>query len=251
VNRRLRWRFPPITDPEPILLPEGQATTRLYVVPVWLRVLAGLLALAALFAAVSLVSAGARGIPGLQTLLMTGAKVIIDVCLGGLFAYVAVTGFAPTHLMRSAGDRWTGSAPRYRLEPDIQRYLQQLNVQQPQISECWILGRVRKRIDQSPAQWWLLVFGPAAMAETLRTDWNIRRRDVRLFVVDPDTDSVSAAWGRPYNGFLVDWCWEFITDEVARFIAPDDAGEHKQTDRDEDTQREAAQLAERLWSRGP
>jgi len=222
-------------------------------VPVWLRVLAGLLALAALFATVSLVSAGAHGIADLQSLLITAAKLIIDICMGGLFAYVAVTGFVPTHLMRGAGDSWTGSAPRFRLEPDIQRYLQQLNAQQPQISECWILGRVRKRsrFDQSPAQWWLLVFGPAALAETLRTDWNIRRRDVRLFVADLDTDSVSAAWGRPYNGFLTDWRWEFVTDEVARFIPPDDAGEQKQTDRDEGTQYQAVRVAERLWNRGP
>ena len=221
--------------------------------PVWLRVLAGLLALAALFAAVSLASAGAQGIADLQTLLITAAKLIIDICMGGLFAYVAVTGFAPTHLMRSAGDSWTGSAPRFRLEPDMQRYLQQLNAQQPQITECWILGRVLKssRGDQLPAQWWLLVFGPAALAEALRADWNIRRRNVRLFVVDTDTDAVSAAWGRPYNGFLADWHWEFVTDDVAHFISPDDAGEQKQTDHAEDTQREAAQLAERLWSSAP
>lgn len=219
--------------------------------PVWLRVLAGLLALAALFAAVSLVSVGARGIADLQTLLITAAKVIVDVCMGGLFAYVAVTGLAPTHLMRSAGDSWKGSAPRFRLEPDIQRYLQQLNAQQPQISECWILGRVAKssRGDQSPAPWWLLVFGPAALADTLRTDWNIRRRDVRLFVVDIDTDSVSAAWGRPYNGVLAEWCWEFVTDEVARFIPPADAGEYAQNGDRADQDAESAQLAERLWNR--
>jgi hypothetical protein len=222
-------------------------------VPVWLRVLAGLLALAALFAAVSLVSVGARGIADLQTLLITAAKVIVDVCMGGLFAYVAVTGLAPTHLMRSAGDSWKGSVPRFRLEPDIQRYLQQLKAQQPQIGECWILGRVvkRGRGDQSPAPWWLLAFGPAVLADTLRTDWNIRRRDVRLFVVDVDTDSVSAAWGRPYSGALADWCWEFVTDEVARFIPPVDAGEQKQLERDDDTQHEAVQLAERLWSKSP
>ena len=63
--------------------------------PVWLRVLAGLLALAALFAAVSLVSsARAHGIADLPALLMSGAQVIFDVCMGGLFAYVAVTGLA-------------------------------------------------------------------------------------------------------------------------------------------------------------
>ena len=228
--------------------------TRLYVVPVWLRVLAGLLALAALLAAVSLVSsARAHGIADLPALLMSGAQVIFDVCMGGLFAYVAVTGLAPTHLMRSAGDSWTGGMPRFRLEPDMQRYLQRLNAGQPEISECWILGRVvkRRRGDPFPAQWWLLVFGPAALAETLRTDWNIRRRDVRLFVVDADTDSVSAAWGRPYNGVLADWCWEFVTDDVARFVPPADAGEQKQPVNDEDTERDAARLAERLWSRNP
>ncbi len=219
--------------------------------PVWLRVLAGLLALAALFAAVSLVSVRAHGIVDLQTLLMSGAQVIVDVCMGGLFAYVAVTGLAPTHLMRIAGDSWTGSVPRFRLEPDMQRYLQRLNAEQPQITECWILGRVVKsrRGDQLPAQWWLLVFGPAALAETLRTDWNVRRRDVRLFVVDADTDSVSAAWGRPYNGVLADWHWEFVTDEVARFIPPADAGEYVQAGERTDHDAESAQLAERLWSR--
>lgn len=222
--------------------------------PVWLRVLAGLLALAALFAAVSLVSsARAHGVADLPALLMSGAQVIFDVCMGGLFAYVAVTGLAPTHLMRSAGDSWTGGVPRFRLEPDMQRYLQQMNAGQPQIIECWILGRVvkRRRGDQFPAQWWLLVFGPAALAEKLRTDWNMRRRDVRLFVVDADTDSVSAAWGRPYDGVLADWCWEFITDEVARFVPPADAGEHVQAGERTDHDAESAQLAERLWSGNP
>lgn len=187
-------------------LPEERATTRLYVVPVWLRVLAGVLALAALVAALALVSNSARGIVDLRTLLITGAQVIIDVCMGGLFAYVAVTGLAPTHLMRSAGDSWTGRAPRFRLEPYLQRYLQQLQAEQPQITECWILGQVGRgsRSARFPSQWWLLVFGPATLADALGTDWNIRRREVRLFVVDVDTDTVSAAWGRPYAGALAD-----------------------------------------------
>lgn len=245
------WRSRPITSPGHNVLPATQATTRLYVVPVWLRVLAGLLALAALFAALSLTGKGVRGIADLQTLLLTGAQLIVDICIAGLFAYVAVTGLAPTHLMRSAGDAWTGNAPRFRLEPDMQRYLRRLQAQQPQITECWILGQVvlRKRTDQAPAQWWLLVFGSAALEEMLRTDWNIRRRDVRLFVVDADTDSVGAAWGRPYTGALADWCWEFVSDEVAHFIPPAEAGEQMQPDRDEDTQGELVQVAERLWSR--
>jgi hypothetical protein len=232
-------------------MPEARATTRLYVVPVWLRVLAGLLALAALFAAFSLIRTGVRSSGELQILLFTAAQGIVDVCLGGLFAYVAVTGLAPTHLLRSAGDAWTGSAPRFRLEPDLQRYLRRLQAQQPQIAECWILGRVSKgrRSDQLPAQWWLLVFGPATLTETLQADWNIRRRDVRLFVVDSEAESVCAAWGRPYTGALADWHWRFITDEVAHFDPPADAGEYAQAGDRADPDAESAHVAERLWSR--
>ena len=244
------WRFHPITSPDRSPAAEARATTRLYVVPVWLRVLAGLLALAALFASLSLVGTGMRGIADLQTLLLTAAQIILDVCMGGLFAYVAVTGLAPTHLMRSAGDSWTGGAPRFRLEPELQRYLQGLQAQQPQITECWILGRgLKGRADQFPAQWWLLAFGPATLAETLQADWNIRRRDVRLFVVDSDTDSVHAAWGRPYTGALADWHWRFIADEVAHFNPPADAGEYAQTGDRADHDAESMQLAERLWGR--
>ncbi len=228
-----------------------RATTRLYVVPVWLRALAGLLALAALFAALSLIGTGARGGGDLQTLLLTGAQVIVDICMGGLFAYVAVTGLAPTHLMRSAGDVMDGQCTAFPPRsghaalsaPAACAAAADHRVLDPR-ADCL----KRRRADQAPAQWWLLVFGPAALAETLRTDWNIRRRDVRLFVVDVDTDSVSAAWGRPYAGTLADWRWEFVSDEVAHFSPPADAGEQMQPDRDEDTQGEALQIAERLWS---
>jgi hypothetical protein len=230
--------------------PEQRATTRLRVVPVWLRVLAGLLALAALFAAVSLISTGAQATVDLRALLLRSVQVIVDVCMGALFAYVAVTGLVPTHLVRSAGDAWTGRAPRFRLEPAMQRYIRQLNVQQPQITECWILGQVAKgRWSPGPLpQCWLLVFGPAVLADALRSDWSLRRREVRLFVADLDTGSVSAAWGRPYTGTLAGWQWEFVSDEIARFVPPVDAGEQPNAG-DHDTQDEAPHIAERLWSR--
>lgn len=245
------WRFLPITRSASTTPTEQRATTRLYVVPAWLRVLAGLLALAALFAAVTLVSTGARDIADLRTLLITGVQVIINVCMGGLFAYVALTGLAPTHLLRSAGDAWTGRAPRFRIEPAMQRYLHQLNAQQPQITECWILGQVAKgRAARLRPQCWLLVFGPAALTDALCADWSIRRRDVRLFVADVDAGSICAAWGRPYSGTLAGWQWEFLSDEVARFRPPADAGESVQADDRTDHDAEAAQFAERLWSRG-
>jgi hypothetical protein len=222
-------------------------------VPVWLRILAGLLALAALFAAVTLISTGVRSIADLRTLLLTGVQVIIDVCMGGLFAYVALTGLVPTHLLRSAGDAWTGRAPRFRIEPALQRYLHQLNARQPQITECWILKQVEKgrRSTRPLPQCWLLVFCPAVLADELCSDWSIRRRDVRLFVADADTGLIAAAWGRPYTGTLAGWEWEFLSDEVALFQPPADAAEQPPGAGDHDTPDEAPHIAERLWSRSP
>jgi hypothetical protein len=97
----------------------------------------------------------------------------------------------------------------------------------------------------------LLVFGPAALADALRDDWTIRRREVRLFVVDVDTDSICTAWGRPYAGTLAEWQWEFVSDEIARFVPPVDAGELVPADDRADHYVETARIAERLWSRGP
>jgi hypothetical protein len=222
-------------------------------VPVWLRILAGLLALAALFAAVSLVDTGVRGTTGLRTLLISSVRVIIDVCMAALFAYVALIGLVPTHLLRSAGDSWTGTVPRFRLEPALQRYLRQLIAQQPLITECWILLHAEngRRPERLLPQCWLLVFGPAALADVLHSDWNMRRRELRLFVADADTGAVSAAWGRPYVGTLADWQWEFVTDEVARFVPPADAGEQMAVSGDRDAQDAGPRIAERLWSRSP
>lgn len=221
--------------------------------PAWLRVLAGVLGLAALFAAVSLVGAGAGGEADMSALLVTGTQVILDICMGGLFAYVAVTGLAPVHLMRSAGDSWTGRAPRFRLEPDMQRYLRQLHARQPQITECWILSQAVKGSPsvRTPPQCWLLVSGPASLADALRADWSIRRRELRLFVMDDDTARLSAVWGRPYAGALADWQWQFRSDEVASFVAPADAGEQMMAAVEDDVQDTPVQVAERLWSRSP
>jgi hypothetical protein len=231
--------------------PDERATTRLYLVPVWLRGLAGLLGLAALVAAVSLVSISARGSADLSALLLTGTQVILDICIGGLFAYVAVTGLAPVHLLRSAGDSWTGRVPRFRLEPALQRYLRQLHVRHAQITECWILLQtVQGRASvQTLPQCWLLVFGPASLAEALRADWSIRRREVRLFVVDSETSTLGTAWGRPYTGTLADWQWQFRSDEVACFVCPADAGEQLPVAGDDGTHGAVVQVAERLWSR--
>ena len=233
--------------------PDERATTRLYIVPAWLRVLAGLLGLAALLAAVSLIGTGTRGSPDLSALLLTGTQVILDICMGGLFAYVAVTGLAPVHLMRSAGDSWTGRAPRFRLEPDMQRYLRQLHARQPEITECWILCQLVKSGPSSQAlpQCWLLVFGPASLADALRADWNIRRRELRLFVVDNETSRLCTAWGRPYSGALADWQWEFRSDEVAHFVPPADAGEQMPVAGDEGAPDGPVQVAERLWGSHP
>jgi hypothetical protein len=221
-------------------------------VPLWLRVLAGLLALAALFAAIALISSGVRDTVDMRALLIGGAQAIINVCMAALFGYVALTGLVPTHLLRSAGDAWTGRAPRFRIEPAMQRYLRQLHAQ-PQVAECWILGQVANgsRPVRTRPHYWLLVFGPAALADALRTDWSLRRRDVRLFVADLDAGSICAAWGRPYAGTLAGWQWEFLSDEIARFVPPADAGEQTPGGGDHDAQDEAPQIAEQLWSRNP
>ena len=67
----------------------------------------------------------------------------------------------------------------------------------------------------------------------MRGDWDIRRRDVRLYLLDEPSRTVALAWGRSSPVAFSTWDWEPQRDELAEFRCPVAA----------DTR-----LAQRLWS---
>ena len=75
----------------------------LRVIPVWLRVLAAVVAAAAAFAIFLVI----RGVPGqvvdVAGFIRLGAEAILFLCVAVLFGYVAATGLPPAHLWRQAG----------------------------------------------------------------------------------------------------------------------------------------------------
>lgn len=197
------------------------------VIPAWLRVLAGLVA-AATAAAIILLIRGAPGevVDG-ASFVGLAARAILFLGLLALFGYVAATGLPPAHWWRSAGQPVWPLQPELPLTPDLQRFLAHLRDRHPGIRECWLLDSAR------PGEWRLLAIADPPVLDTVRGDWDIRRRDVRLYLLDEPGGIVALAWGRASPVAFATWDWEPQRDELAEFRCPLAA----------DTR-----LAQRLWS---
>jgi hypothetical protein len=117
--------------------------------------------------------------------------------------------------------------PELPLTPDLQRFLAHLRDRHPGIRECWLLDSAR------PGEWRLLAIADAPVLDRVRGDWDIRRRDVRLYLLDEPGGTVALAWGRSSPVAFTTWDWEPQRDELAEFRCPLAA----------DTR-----LAQRLWS---
>ena len=72
-----------------------------------------------------------------------------------------------------------------------------------------------------------------AVVETVRGDWDIRRKDVRLYVLEDDSGTVVLAWGRSSPVAFSTWDWEPQEDGLVEFRCPV-SGE--------------VRLAQRLWN---
>jgi hypothetical protein len=199
----------------------------MHVIPAWLRVLAGLVSAAAAVAIVLLI----RGAPGQvvdgASFVGLAAQAILFLSLAVLFGYVAATGLPPAHWWRNAGQALWPLQPELPLTPDLQRFLAQLRERHPGIRECWLLDSAQ------PGEWRLLALADPPVLEAVRGDWDIRRRDVRLYLLDGPSSTVALAWGRSSPVAFSTWDWEPQRDELAEFRCPLAA----------DTR-----LAQRLWS---
>ena len=208
-------------------------------IPWWVRAFAGIFVLAALLATVLMVRDGVQRPSDGLAVLQLAPQIILGVCLTALFGYVAVTGRPPTHLWRSADAAWWGAASRAPLNPDITAWLCQLRERHPRLRELWLLKPAESAGGAPPAEGWRFVaFADAPVLDTLRSDWDIRRRETRLFLVDASSAVVTIAWGRAWQSQLKAWHWVPETEGTARCTPPplsELAG-------DEDEH-----LAERLW----
>ncbi|MBL8201733.1 MAG: hypothetical protein JNK40_12230 [Chromatiales bacterium] len=199
----------------------------MHVIPACLRVLAGLVAAAAAMAILLLVrDAHAQILDGVSFVGLA-ARAILFLGLVVLFGYVAATGLPPAHWWRSAGQPLWPLQPDLPLTPDLQRFLAHLRARHPGIRECWLLDSARQ------GEWRLLAVGDPPVLDAVRGDWDIRRRDVRLYLVDGPSGTVALAWGRSSPVAFATWDWEPQRDELAEFRCPVAA----------DTR-----LATRLWS---
>jgi hypothetical protein len=187
---------------------------KLHVIPVWLRVLAGIVATAAVFA----IFLAVHGAPGLVVdmagFLLLSARAILFLCVAVLFGYVAATGLPPAHLWRHAGHTWWSEKPQFSLTPDMHRFLERLRARHPQIRECWVLEAA------VPGECWFIAFADPVVQDAVRGDWDIRRKDVRLYLLDAASQTVATAWGRGDIPDFTAWDWEPQDNEQAEFRCP-------------------------------
>lgn len=184
------------------------------VIPVWVRVLAGVVAAAAALAIVLLVGGVPAQVVDGASFVGLAANAILFLCLLVLFSYVAATGLPPSHWWRGAGQALWPKQPELPLTPDLQRFLVQLRAKYPGIRECWMLDAAKR------GEWRLLAMADPPVLDALRADWDIRRRDVRLFLLDEASRTVALAWGRSTAVDFASWDWEPQRDEVAEFRCP-------------------------------
>lgn len=186
----------------------------LRVIPVWLRLPAGIVAAAAALAIVLLI----RGVPGqpidLIGFVRLAALAILYLCVGILFGYVAATGLPPAHLWRHAGHRWWPAQLEISLTPDLHRFLSRLKDRHPSLRECWVLET------GVPGEWWLIACAETAALEAVRGDFDIRRKDVRLYLLDQAAQAVTPAWGRSVAADFATWDWELQDESTAEFRCP-------------------------------
>ena len=184
------------------------------VIPAWLRVLAGLVTVAAAVAIVLLIrSASDRVVDG-YSFVGIAAQALLFLGLAVLFGYSAVTGLPPVHWWRSAGQPlWTDLA-ELPVTPDLHRFVDRLRERHPDVRECWLLDPA------VPDEWRLLARAPSPVLDAVRADWDIRRRDVRLYLLDEASRTVALAWGRSSPVEFSAWDWEPQRDDLAEFRCP-------------------------------
>lgn len=186
----------------------------LRVIPVWVRILAGVVVAAAGLATVLLI----RGVPGqvidAARLLGLAAQAILYLCVIVLFGYVVVTGLPPSHWWRNAGHPVWAPGMEHQLTPELHRFLARLKARHPAIRECWRLDTAGR------TEWWLLVRAEGAVLDALRNDWDIRRKDVRLYLLDEPSGTVATAWGRSSPVPFSTWDWESQTESLVEFRCP-------------------------------
>lgn len=186
-------------------------------IPLVLRLTAGILSLALVATLGLLALETARNFAGPPSLLWFLPQVVVGVCLTALFGYVAITGFPPTHLLPAAGDDWLGFTPRLRINPELRDYLLLLGARHPGLHALWVV--LPPGAERSGARL-LLGFAKTIALESLRADWDIRRRDVWLLIVDDDYLDVSSVWGRGFTGRFPDWRWQLDAPDQAHCRLP-------------------------------
>lgn len=192
-------------------------TPELRLIPGWIRVLAALLVLLILYSAWLAVTRQAGEVRDLSQWLLLASQLALGICGAGLFGYVAATGFPPTQLFQHAGDLPFVREPREGLDPGVQRYLMRLRSRHPGIREFW-------HLDSPPEQtrrgWHFLALADPPSIDAIRADWDIRRRDVSLLLVDTELVAMGTAWGQPFSGRIGDLGWEWQSDDEATFRWP-------------------------------
>lgn len=196
-------------------------------IPLWLRVPAGLLAATACLAIVLLIRGAPAQVSDILSFVGVAAQAILFLAVIVLSGYVAATGLPPTHWWRNAGHPLWSVQPGLPLTPDQQRFLGLLRERHPAIRECWLLDPA------APDEWRLLARADPPVLEALRGDWDIRRRNVRLYLLDEPSCTVALAWGRSSPVPFSSWDWEVQNEVFAEFRCPVAA---------------EIRLAQRLWS---